>query len=360
MKEYNTLYNKIFGFININELMINIAVAVLIFLIFRVISMVVNKKSHFIATKVFRAKSKNTEDAITASFFKPISLFLHVTGIFLAVRTLPFAAGVWVTLWPVLIKAYRIATIIIVCMALVSFAGNMILFSARFSDNINKTVMSFISKLLKGAIVVLAVAAFLKELNFDISGLVAGLGLSGVVLALAAQDTASNFFSGVVILLDKPFDIGDWISVGNMEGVVEEMNFRSCRIRTFDNALISVPNNKLSSDSIINWQRMGQRKTKIIFGVTYSTDKEAIMDICRDIRQCLSGIDNIDKDKILVWFDSFNASSLDIGVQYFSSLISFKDYVQIKEQVMYNIMDIVKKYGSDFAFDTKTIIIENQ
>lgn len=359
MENYN-FYNKIFGLIDVKTLIGDLIIAVAIFIVFKLISVFICKKSHFIATKLFRAKTEGAEKVITASFSKPISLFMQITGIFFAVRAIPFAANLWVTLWPLMVKFYRISAIFILCLALISLVGNIFIISPKFSAPENKTIVNFVSKLAKGLIIALAVAAFLKELNFDVSGIVAGLGISGVVLALAAQDTASNFFSGVVILFDKPFAIGDWISVGGMEGIVEEMNFRSCRIRTFDNALISVPNSKLSSDSVTNWQKMELRKAKIVFGVTYSTKKETLHNICEEIKTNLAQYSDIKQDTVIVWFDNFNTSSLDICVQYLTYLTSFKDFTLLKEKVQYMIMDVVEKHDSDFAFDTKTVIIENQ
>jgi len=199
----------------------------------------------------------------------------------------------------------------------------------------------------------------LKEVGFDVTGLLTSLGLGGVILALAAQDTASNLFAGVVILFDKPFAIGDWISVAGMEGIVEEMSFRSCRIRTFDNALISVPNSKLGGDSVTNWTKMNVRKTRITIGLVYGTKKETLQKICDEIKANLLKYDSIKKDNIMVWFDNFNASSLDVVVQYHTYLTGAADYFALKEEIQYMIMDVVETSGSDFAFNTQTIIVEN-
>ncbi len=353
------LYNKIFGTTEVQSLLIDIVIAAVIFLVFKIAAVLLFKNSHLILTKIFRTKTEKAENVVTASFFKPISLFLQITGILIAIRYIPFSPNIWITLWPMMIRIYRICAILIISFALVSLVGNAFIFSEKLTTSENKTIFNFVTKISKGIIIALAAAAILKELNFDVSGLVAGLGISGVVLALAAQDAASNFFSGVVILFDKPFSIGDWISVGGMEGIVEEMNFRSCRIRTFDNALISVPNSKLSNDSVTNWQKMELRKAKIIFGLTYSTKKETLKNICDEIKANLLLEKNIKKETIIVWFDKFNASSLDIVVQYHSYLTSFSDFMLLKEKVQYMIMDVVEKYNSDFAFDTKTIYIEN-
>lgn len=359
MENY-TLYNKLFGLIDLKTLIGNIIIAAAIFIAARLAAVLVIKKSKFFTGTLLKSKTENSHKALHDSFVKPLSLWITVTGAFFAVRALPFAAELWITVWPVLVKVYRLSIIIIVCLALVNLITNLLVLSPKIAKTADKTAFSFISKLAKGIVIAIAVIAFLQELSFDVTGLIASLGIGGVVLALAAQDTASNFFSGVVILFDKPFAIGDWISVGGMEGIVEEMNFRSCRIRTFDNALISVPNSKLSGDSVTNWQKMELRKAKIVFGVTYSTKKETLQNMCDEIRANLAQYSDIKQDTVIVWFDSFNASSLDICVQYLTYLTSFKDFTLLKEKVQYMIMDVVEKHGSDFAFDTKTVIIENQ
>ena len=248
MNILNKIYTSIFGFIELQELAVKILIAVAIFAAFKILSAVLVKKSGFFIGKILKNKKQNLVDAVISSMEKPLKIFLMMTGIYLALLYIPFSVNILVWLKPLLMKIYRISIVISASIFLQSFIGNIPSFSERFADKKNKTIFTFFINIGKVLVIALTVVILLNEFNFDISGLIAGLGLGGLTFALAAQDTASNFFSGLVILFDKPFGIGDWISVGSMEGVVEEMNFRSCRIRTFDNALIAVPNSKLSSD----------------------------------------------------------------------------------------------------------------
>ena len=273
---------------------------------------------------------------------------------------MPFSVEVSLIVDGFATKVYRLATVILLGMLAVNAVENIQYFSKKFSESENKTILQFFIKIAKVIIVFLVIAVLLKEVGFDVTGLITSLGLGGVVLALAAQDTASNLFSGVVILFDKPFAVGDWISVAGMEGIVEEMSFRSCRIRTFDNALISVPNNKLGSDSVTNWTKMNVRKTRITIGLVYGTKKATLQKVCDDIKANLMKYDSIKKDNIMVWFDNFNSSSLDIVVQYHTYLTGAADFFALKEEIQYMIMDVVEANGTDFAFNTQTIIVENQ
>jgi MscS family membrane protein len=221
---------------------------------------------------------------------------------------------------------------------------------------VNQTIVTFFTKIAKALVMVFTVVIIVEEFGYDVTGLITGLGLGGLTFALAAQDIASNFMSGVTILLDKPFGIGDWISVGGMEGIVEEMNFRSTRIRTFDNALITVPNSKLGNDSITNWTKMNMRKTNIIIGLLYSTTRETLQAVCEDIYNELVKFEEIKTDSLVVKFDSFNASSLDVKISYNSFPIPLPAHMALKEKVQLKIMEVVERHETDFAYNTVTVV----
>ena len=358
MNYLSKLYTNLFGKTDFSAILMQIAIAFIIYAVFRVIAGFLSKKSHFISSKIFKISNENIENAVAKSIEKPIKLLLNVTGLFLAVMSFPFSVGVSAVIHPLTIKIFRIALIVIIGMLAVNLVDSIQYFSKKFMNSSNKTVLTFFIKIGKALVWVLIAAILLKEIGYDVTGLITSLGLGGVVLALAAQDTASNFFAGIVIIFDKPFDIGDWISVGGMEGIVEEMSFRSCRIRTFDNALISVPNSKLGSDSVTNWTRMDVRKTRITLGLLYSTKKETLQKICDEIKTNLMKYDAIKKDNIMVWFDNFNASSLDIVVQYHTYLTGAADFFNLKQEIQYMLMDVVEANGTGFAYNTQTVIME--
>ena len=359
MNKIDQLYFKIFDATPLPDLLINIAIAAAIFVIFKIIAKVISGKAKFIAEKILKVKNESIENAIVATMQKPVNYFITISGIVVAVMAIPFSAATGAVVDAFVVKVYRLAVILLLGMLAANGVDNVQYFSKRFKDSENKTILQFFIKIIKAIIMFLVAAILLKEVGFDVTGLITSLGLGGVVLALAAQDTASNLFSGIVILFDKPFAVGDWISVAGMEGIVEEMSFRSCRIRTFDNALISVPNSKLGGDSVTNWTKMNVRKTRITIGLVYGTKKATLQKVCDEIKANLMKYDSIKKDNIMVWFDNFNASSLDVVVQYHTYLTGGADYFALKEEIQYMIMDVVESNGTDFAFNTQTIIVEN-
>ncbi|MBE6887461.1 MAG: mechanosensitive ion channel family protein [Ruminococcaceae bacterium] len=360
MNFLENVYLKIFGYTALPGVLVYIVIAAVVCVVSGSIGNLLSKKSDVITQKLFKNQDANIKKAISKSLAKPVKLFIQLTGLLAAVLILPFSPALAAVIDAFAVKVYRIAIIAIVGMLAVNLVDSIQYFSKRFENSENRTILTFFIKIGKIIVMFLVCAIILKEVGFDVTGLLASLGLGGVILALAAQDTASNLFSGIVILFDKPFAIGDWISVGGMEGIVEEMSFRSCRIRTFDNALISVPNSKLGGDSVTNWAKMNVRKTRITIGLVYSTRKETLQKICDDIKTRLMSYDSIKKDNIMVWFDNFNASSLDIVVQYHTYLTGAADYFALKEEIQYMIMDVVESNGTDFAYNTQTIIVDNQ
>lgn len=358
MNFLENLYLNIFGDVSFPSLLISIAIAVAVYLVSKAIGSFLSKKSDAIATKLFKNANDSLKQAISKSLAKPVKMWVEMTGILVAVLIIPFSIVTGSVVDTFVFKLYRLGIIVVVGMLAVNLLDSIPHFSSKFAESGNQTILQFFIKISKALVWVFVAAIILKEIGYDVTGLVAGLGLGGVVLALAAQDTASNLFAGIVILFDKPFAIGDWVSVAGMEGIVEEMSFRSCRIRTFDNALISVPNSKLGSDSVINWTKMPFRKTRFTIGLLYSTKKETLQNVCNDIIAMLKTYEQINPDNILVVFDSFNASSLDIVIQYHTYLTGAADFFKLKEEVQYKVMDIVEANGTGFAYNTQTIIVE--
>ena len=207
-------------------------------------------------------------------------------------------------------------------------------------------------------IVIIAVLIVLGEFGVNINGLITGVGLGGLTFALAAQDTASNIFGGLVIISDKPFAVGDWIQTASIEGTVEDISFRSTRIRTFDDALLVVPNSTLSSASITNWSKMNKRKVKFNIGLTYNTAPSQVKNIIADIETFLNSHKDIVSDTPLVKLDEFGSSSLNIIVMFFTSQTSLAELKRVREEINYEILDVVHRHESSFAFPSTSVYME--
>jgi MscS family membrane protein len=225
------------------------------------------------------------------------------------------------------------------------------------------TALNFLpvfNKFIKVTVFILGFLLIIQEWGINIGALITGLGIGGVAVALAAKDTVANFFGSLMILLDTPFKIGDWIQTSNIEGVVEDIGFRSTKIRTFAQALISVPNSQLANDSITNWSKMGKRRITYQLGLKYDSPADKLKECIDKIRLMLENHPDIHKDTIFVYFNEFAESSLNIFLYFFTITTNWKKYLEVREDVNFKIKKIVENSGLEFAFPSTSLYIENQ
>ena len=295
---------------------------------------------------------------------KPLKLIFISTVMFFAFITQKNLMAEYPLLLSLVIRIYRLAMIL--CIIYFIYAAVPVIMSAfnrlKHPDSIlfDDTLLIFFAKIIKAVIVIIAVLIVLGEFGVNINGLITGVGLGGLTFALAAQDTASNIFGGLVIISDKPFAVGDWIQTASIEGTVEDISFRSTRIRTFDDALLVVPNSTLSSASITNWSKMNKRKVKFNIGLTYNTAPSQVKNIIADIETFLNSHKDIVSDTPLVKLDEFGSSSLNIMVMFFTSQTSLAELKRVREEINYEILDIVHRHNSSFAFPSTSVYMESK
>ena len=204
----------------------------------------------------------------------------------------------------------------------------------------------------------MAVLMLVQNLGYSISGLLASLGIGGLAVALAAKDSLSNIFGSLMILLDRPFTLGDWVKVGDMEGTIEEVGFRSTRIRTFAKTQITIPNSTLMNMSIDNFSRMPKRRIKMTVGITYATTPAKMRQAVADIKLMLRNHPAIDQDFFLVNFTDFGPSSLDIMVYCFTSSTVWNEYLDAREDVCLKIMETLENLGLEIAFPSRSVYLQ--
>lgn len=219
------------------------------------------------------------------------------------------------------------------------------------------TTVVAIGRLIRIVIIITCVLFILQSLGYSISGLLAFGGVGGLAVGYAAKDMLANFFGGLMIYLDKPFRVGDWIRSPdkNIEGYVEYIGWRQTRIKTFEKRPLYVPNATFASISVENPSRMENRRIKETVGLRYQ-DGHQVEAIVGEIRQYLQDNNEIAKDKIvLVSFNAFGASSLDIFIYCFTCTTGWAEYLRVKQDVLLRIMDIIHSYNADIAFPTQTL-----
>ena len=232
--------------------------------------------------------------------------------------------------------------------------------TSKFNPDLSKEMGNFILTILKIFIGGMGLAAILQVWGINVTALIASLGLGGLAFALAAKDTASNLFGSFALLADKSIRIGEWVKVGGVEGVVEDVGMRTTKIRSFQKTLITVPNQLVANQPIENFSRRGIRRIKMHIGLTYGTSSEQIVNIKNDIETMLREHENISqKDSLMVYFDSFGDSSLNIFIYTFTATANWEKYLATREDIHIKIMKIVEKNGSDFAFPSQSIYVES-
>ena len=197
----------------------------------------------------------------------------------------------------------------------------------------------------------------LQNLDINVSSLIAGLGLGGLAIALAAQDTVRNLLGGVTIFADKPFEVGDWVVVDGVEGTVEAVGFRSTRVRTFYNSLVSVPNGNLMDSGIDNMGQRRWRRYKTTLGVGYHTTTDQMQAFVEGIRAIIQSSPGMRKDYFIVEFHGFGATSLDVLLYCFIDAEDWNEELRTRHVLNLDIMRLAESLQVDFAFPTQTLHI---
>lgn len=301
-------------------------------------------------------KTKTVIDrAIITAFESPLKSLILVVGIYLALCYLPLTPGLQIFVS----NLFRSTIIIFIVWGLYNMVGGEAYKQIRDQLNMDRIISDFITKLIRFVIVALAIAIVAQEWDYDVNGFLAGLGLGGLAFALAAKDSIANMFGGMVIILDKPFDVGDWILTSNVEGTVEEVSFRSTKVRTFANALVTVPNSTIANQAITNWTRMQKRRISFHLGVTYSTPREKLQRCVQRIQGMLEKHQAVHPDTIFVRFEHFSDSSLDIFIYFFTRTIVWGEFLDVREDINFKIMEILEDEGVSIAFPSRSLYFEN-
>jgi MscS family membrane protein len=216
-------------------------------------------------------------------------------------------------------------------------------------------LVPLMSKSLKGVIVIVGVLTCAEVFSLPVYGFLGSLGIVGAALAFASKDAVSNLFGSVTVLIDRPFEIGDWVVTGDVEGTVETVGFRSTRIRTFYNSLITVPNCNLTTAIVDNMGRRRYRRIKTMLGLQYDTTPEQVDAFCEGVRELIRRHPYTRKDYYHVYLNQFNESSIDVLLYCFVETPDWSMELREKHRLFVDIMKLAARLGVEFAFPTRTL-----
>jgi len=343
-------------FINLENIWWRLAVAAFVFLLALLVRKIFTRFIIVLMYKMTYRTQTGVDSAIVSAFENPLRALIVIIGIFLALAYLSLPPAVM----GVVSHLLRSAIIILIAWGFYNLAGVDLIKEFSEKLRLDNGIAGFIAKVLRFIIVAMAISIIAQEWGYNVNGFLAGLGLGGLAFALAAQDTVANVFGGIIILMDKPFSVGDWIFTPTVEGTVEEISFRHTRIRTFANAQVTVPNKVLASEAITNWTRMRKRQVSFHLGLTYTTPRAKLQSSINKIKDLLKKHPGVHPDVIFVNFDSFSDSSLDIFLYFFTKTTVWGDFMAVKEELNFKIMEILEEEGVSVAFPSRSIYFENK
>ena len=200
----------------------------------------------------------------------------------------------------------------------------------------------------------------LSDLGYNMGGLVTGLGLGSAVVALAAQDFVKSIIGGMQIVADKPFEIGDFIEVGEFAGTVTEITYRSTRIKATNNSIIAVPNSVIVTEYVKNWSRLENRRLDIELRIDLNTPKEKIYKIISKLRTMLKADENVLEDTVIVHLDKIMPDANTIMIAVYVDTAVYLEFLKIKERINCNILDLLERENVDLVYPTQRIFQEKK
>ena len=300
------------------------------------------------------------DDALWEALHKPMGYFIWIVGISFAVE-ISHAPTLGGELIELLENSRSLAVLTLMAWFMFRFIRfaeeNVLKASAGKDSKLDATTVNAVAKLLRASVIITTVLIVMQTMGYSISGLLAFGGIGGLAVGFAAKDLLSNFFGGLMIYLDRPFKIGDWIRSPDrsIEGVVEVIGWRQTIIRTFDKRPLYVPNSVFTSITVENPSRMQNRRIFETIGVRYD-DAMKVSTIVNDVKSMLKAHPEIDQTAtMIVNFNEFAASSLNFFIYTFTKTTDWITYHEVKQDVLLKVMEIITEQGAEIAFPTQTL-----
>ncbi|MCE3280398.1 MAG: hypothetical protein K0S44_2589 [Bacteroidetes bacterium] len=330
--------------------------------------------SKLLAWFIFRFLKKYSTgvgyDKLLILLKKPLNTFLLLLTFYIAFTHLDFPLEWHIAtvekfgLRLVIYRSFQIALVFSltwIFLRLTDFFGLVLMHRASITESkTDDQLVPFVKEAIKIILVIFSVFFMLGAIfKINIASLIAGLGIGGLAIALAAKESLENLLGSFTIFLDKPFVIGDLIKINGIEGNVEKIGFRSTRIRTYEKSYVTVPNKKLVDTELDNLSLRIQRRAKFNVGLTYDTKATQLKSIIAEIQAYIEKHPHVLPNETRTRLHEFDSSSLNIMILYFVDTLEYDVYLDVREEINYKIIEIVEKHGAAFAYPTTTVIMKN-
>lgn len=335
------------------------------FFVFIVLGVLVSWSIIFIIKNIFikltRITKNKIDDIIAKILSKPMPLKIIIVMIFFNIgfKFLNTSLG--------LKNFVKQATFVVVVLAIALFLIKFFIglieeyleeYAKKSDSKYDDQLIPLLKSLVKIVFFLFAILVILSNLGYDVTALLAGLGIGGIAIAFAAKDILENLISGVTIFVEKPFKMGDTLKTSEGVGSVEEIGIRSTKIRTFDNTVVVIPNRLLSTNSVENISSRRARRENYLLTLVYGTSVTKIEKAQEIVKKILNKNENVEQDTIVVGFESFGDYSLNVRIIYWIVSLDYNEYVKTKNNINLTIKKEFEKEKIDFAFPTQTIEIK--
>lgn len=333
---------------------VDIGIGLAIIVIFKIISSPIA----YMIVKMFKFKVKDKNKIKNNGFYKPLKSFFVILGIYIGFMVLKLPADVFA----VITKIFKICVILLATKGFSNLFDSNSESFAKLREKLNfdgnDTTINFFSKVAKALIYIIAGFILITELGYNLGGLATGLGISSVVIALAAQDIAKSFLAGISIISDRPFEIGDYITVGDLSGTVEDITFRTTRIRNADDQVIVLPNSALTDNNIINSSKRDCRRFRIVLTLELDTPLEKVTQLTENIKLALTTHPQVINETVKVFFETISADGIDLSIDLKTSALEYVDYLKFKEEINYTLLDMVNQAKIVLAYPSQSIYLK--
>lgn len=336
--------------------LISITLLFLLIFIFQRTVFYIFNKVHFTISNELTGEEN---ESLTKKIASPIIwlLVFYILNIFVPVIQLPAKIGVFVLI------GFKITLPILIVLTAYRFIDILAFFfklkAEKTETKLDDQLVPIFRKTFKILVIVIGVLYVLQHFHVNITTLLAGLSIGGLAFALAAQDTIKNFFGSVMIFIDRPFQIGDWIVATGIDGNVEEVGFRATRVRTFANSLVYVPNGKLSDMVIENMGKRNYRRYKTFLAIKLETPPYLIELFVEGLRKIILSHPDVLKENYHVYLNAYNTHSLDILFYMFFDVPNWAEELKARHEINLEILKLAKKLQVEFAFPTQTLHINS-
>ncbi len=313
-------------------------------------------------------------DKFMELLLKPIEFLITIIVLYVAINQLSYPLDVvvfkrtdqkvvfTVKIIEVIDKVFLLLIILSsfrILLRLMDFVSHVFAYKASLTESkSDDQLVPFLRELSKIVVIIVGVFVVMGMVfNMNIAAIIAGLGIGGIAIALAAQDTLQNLLGSFTIFADKPFVVGDFVHVMGYDAVVEKVGFRSTVVRTVDKTLVIIPNKKMIDGPLENLTLRNLRRVKFSIGLLYGTPPDVLKKICSEIKAYIDERNETNMDTH-VNFDNFGDFALYIQILYYIEIVDYNIYVTIKEEINFKIMDIVLQNGAEFAFPSNTVYHE--